>query len=366
MTSKQKGIVFLTALCAVGLMLFFDGGQQKTEKEVQQDPIQIGAMLILSGDGASWGDATQKGIELAREEINAAGGILGRPIEIVYEDTQSDPKVAVSAYQKLRNLHGVDLFIGTTWSHTGMAIREQVHEDQSLMISPTMGLADVNEFSPYIFSLHQHDDILAAQLAEYVFEKHKQVAVFGAQEIWVQQQTNIFIERFQALGGKVVLLEEPLQTQKQFQTEVLKVTSNDDIEAIVLTNAAITLGSDMARALRSTGVELPFYSLNLYQDVIDAAQGAYTGMTYISSFSPTKAYQQLYEKTYHEALDIGSDTAYDILFLLKEAIEETESTDPSVLQKYVNKKTYIDGVSGYLTSDGKGAFTKDYVVKVVE
>ena len=62
--------------------------------------ITFGATLPLTGDAAAWGKNTQQGIELALEQINASGGVLGRKLEVIYEDTQTLAKEGVSAYRK--------------------------------------------------------------------------------------------------------------------------------------------------------------------------------------------------------------------------------------------------------------------------
>ncbi|HQH26559.1 MAG TPA: ABC transporter substrate-binding protein, partial [Oligoflexia bacterium] len=91
----------VVALLLLGLLLAF-AACQKTA----QDQIRIGAILPLSGAGAGIGSALKSGLELGVREINARGGVNGRQLSIIYEDTQSEPRNSVAAFKKLVELEG--------------------------------------------------------------------------------------------------------------------------------------------------------------------------------------------------------------------------------------------------------------------
>src|SRR3989338_5595124 len=85
-----------------------------TGNTVDTNPIKIGSILILSGEGAAWGTAAKNGIDMAVEKINAEGGINGRLIEANHQDDKSDPALSVTAFQKLTQADGVQIIVGTT------------------------------------------------------------------------------------------------------------------------------------------------------------------------------------------------------------------------------------------------------------
>ena len=147
-------------------------------------PIGIGAVMILSGEGATWGEASRNGMALAIEDINKSGGVLGRPFKGIYEDDQSDPKAAVSAFNKLVDSDGAKFIIGPNWSNTGLAVRDLAAQAKVVMVSPSLGVADFNEGIDYVFNTWPHDKILSPQLAYYVYGKgHRHVALFGANDL---------------------------------------------------------------------------------------------------------------------------------------------------------------------------------------
>ena len=185
------------------------------------EPIKIGGIFILSGEGASWGEAAKNGMELAIKEINAEGGIEGKPLQGIYEDDGSDPSKAISAFNKLTNSDGVKFIIGPNWSNTGLSLIELIKQHGVVAISPSLGLPAYNESSEYIFNTWPHDEILSENLAQYVYDKgYRNVAVFGANDVWVKAQDQAFIKKFVELGGKIAFLYEPLVTVTDVMSEV--------------------------------------------------------------------------------------------------------------------------------------------------
>src|SRR3989344_6376843 len=113
-------VVIIIILIIGGVLI----GKRPATPEVPTttEPIKIGGVFILTGEGASWGEATRNGMELAIGEINNRGGIDGRKLQAIYEDDGSDPKKAIAAFNKLTEVDGVKFIIGPNWSNTGTAL----------------------------------------------------------------------------------------------------------------------------------------------------------------------------------------------------------------------------------------------------
>lgn len=364
--SKKILIVIVIVIAVVVIALAYS--LQKPESiPTAEQPIKIGSILILTGQGASWGTASKNGIDMAIEDINAEGGINGRNIEVIHEDDQGDPKNAVSAFQKLTTADGVNMIVGTTWSHTGLPLIDLAKSQETLIISASLGLKDFNEASDFLFNTWPHDSLLSSELADYAYEKgHRNVAIIGAQEVWVKGQTNAFKQRFEELGGSIVVLLEPNPEDKNVNAEALKIKANESkIDAIISTTDGIQVGAQVAKKVRALGVTLPIYSITIDADTIAASEGSYEGMEFLTSLTPTPAFQEEYESKYGIVIDIGVASAYDAVMLLAKAMRATNSTDTTIVQEYLNKTEVYDGVSGTLVFDGKGGFTKDFLVKKV-
>lgn len=355
MTKKIIWLV-VVAIVIVGAISFMTRGPQ--------DAIRIGSISILTGNAADGGIAAKNGIDMAIESVNLNGGINGRRLVAFHEDSQADVKTTISAFQKLTTVDNINIIIGPTWSNTGLALVELAKERGILLISPGVGAAEFNEASKFIFNTRPHDFILSGKLAEYVYEKgHRKVAIIGAQQIWVKEQTNTFKKKFEELGGEVVVLLEPNPENTDVSTDALKIKENEDnIDAIISTTDGVFVGVRIAKKVRELGVELPIYSVIVTADIVEAADGAYEGMEIIMAFSPTLKFQANYIEKYGIEADISSDSAYDAVMLIVKAMRATKSTDPDILQEYLNKVEEYTGVSGVLISDGKGGFAKDDLV----
>ncbi len=333
----------------------------------EEETIKLGSILILTGEGASWGIAEKNGIDLAIEDINSQGGINGKKLTINHQDDGGDPKTAVSAFNSLNDVSGIDLIIGTTWSRTGLTLINLANENGVLMISPSLGVKEFNEGSKFLFNTWPHDYILSENLADLVFNKgHRRVALIGAKEVWVQDQTNAFKRKFEELGGSIEVLVEPDTNDKTPYSDALKVKeAANSVDAIVSTTDGVLVGVLVAKRIRELGVTLPIYSITLDQNTIDAAEGAYENLEFLTSLTPREDFKQRYESKFGSKIEIGADSAYDAVMLIAQAIKETKSENPEVLQEYLNNLKDYNGVSGNLVADGKGGFTKKFVLKKV-
>jgi len=331
------------------------------------DTITIGSILILTGEGSSWGVASKNGIEMAVKKVNAEGGINGKKLRVLHQDDQGDPKQAISAFRQLVHVSNVNIIIGPNWSSTGKAIMKLADSNKVLTISPTLGIADFNESSDLLFNTKVHDFLLSRELAHYVFNKgHKNIALIGAAEVWVEEQIKEFRETYESLGGKILILEQPLPGTTDVKSIALKIRNNKQVDALVSATNGVIIGSLVAKALMEMKVSLPMYSVILDQSAIDAAQGGFEGVEFITSLNPLPEFVKEYEETYNTHIDVGADGAYDATMLIAEAMRKTGSFDSQVLADYLNTIEKYDGVSGSLIADKKGGFEKKAVIMKVK
>ncbi len=363
MNNTTKYIIWL-----VVLVILVWGGYTllNKPKPVSGEPIKIGSILILTGEGASWGEAARNGIDLAVEEINDKGGVNGRELVVIHEDDQSDPKQAVSAFKKLTTADAVNFIIGPNWSHTGLAVAPLAAENKVLMISPSLGVKEFNESSEYLFNTWPHDEILSRNLAEYVYNKgHRKVALFGAQQVWVKDQTAAFKGKFEELGGRVELLFEPLITDTDPRVNVLKLKNTTGIDAVIFTSDGQDITAITAKKIKEFGIRLPTYSITLDRKIISNCEGACDGWLFLTFLTPTSEFEKKYKGKYNREVEIGSDSAYDAIMILTEAMTKTNSTDVEQIKTYLASIKEYKGASGKLVSDGKRAFIKPYLVKEI-
>ena len=352
------GVIVIIAAGVIGYLLLRKDTSSK-------EPIKIGGILMLTEEGSDWGLNSQKGADLAIEDINNGGGIHGRKLEMVYEDNLGDdPRTAVSAFFKLfRNR--VRIILGPNWSPSGLALAPLARERQVLMISPTLGVADFNEESDYTFNLWPHDFFLSQELGKLVYkEGHRKIAVFGSQQAWEQEQAYAVKRSFESAGGEVVSFQLPAATAKKFPNEAQEIKTANP-EAVVLTLSTDPVGL-AAKQLWEADVRVPFYVVLPNRQAILDAEGALEKAVGLTSFTPSQEFTARFVQKYKKNPDIGSDTSYDAIMLLAKAMRETGSTAPVVLKDYLSAMKIYGGVSGSLTFDGKGGVTKPFKAVVVK
>ena len=350
---NMKKIILIIVL--VILLVVVWGFAKQSDKEISKEPVKFGAILILSGVGADYGDFSRKGMELAVQDINEAGGVLGRTLTIDYQDEIGpNPKGAVSAFNYLKS-QGINFIIGTNWTPSGSAIAPLVDET-TILISPSLGARSFAEAHENIFNMWPPDELNTKALANFVFDQgYKKVAVIGSQQEWDAEQATIFKDLFTSLGGKVVVFETPLTDNTDLRNEALRI-KNSNAEAIVMTNH-----NNMAiltKRLSDISYKKPQFSVNLWVPNIDASEGTFEGLIFSTPFNPKKEFVDRYIETYSVQPNVPADAAYDTVRLLAEAINNAGTLDISEVQKELAAMKTWDGVSGVSTFDDKGSVTR--------
>lgn len=331
-----------------------------------EEVIRIGSISILTGEGASWGTAAKNGLSMAVDEINDKGGILGKKIVVDYQDDQGDPKTTISVFRHLVDNVGVKFIIGPTWARCATPLIKEIDSKQIIVISPSVGMAEFNESSDFIFNTWPHDYISSQGLADFVYNKgHRNVALVGAEDPWVKEQTANFKKRFVELGGKIVFQTELLPGTTDLKTIALKLAKTKGVDSYVSTTDGIVIGSLVAKSLKQLAFDLPKYSVTIDQSAIDAAGGGFEGLEFPTSLTPTEGFKKRYEEKFKINPEIGADTAYDAMMMIAQSITEVDSINTVEISKNLLKVKTYQGESGYLKADGKGGFSKDFKMKKV-
>ena len=321
--------------------------------------LQVGLMLCQTGACAEWGENSVAGIRLAVAELNEAGGVLGRQVELVIEDSaEDDPANSISAYRALR-LRGIDLIIGPTWTAAGLPIASIAAQDDVVITSPSLGVADFNEASDHSFNVWPHDELATKALARHTYARGlRKVAIMSASDHWYSEQGNAFEAEFKRLGGTIVLKEEPDLDRKEHRTEVLKIVESDT--DVVMYSNLDNMGF-IARQLRDQGFEGEQVSILMDDARIQSAAGALDGTVYVQYAPPTNEFAVAFKAMHGREPGITADTAYDALMLYADAIETVGSVVPADIAVEINSRESFTGASGTMNFDGLGGVTKEPV-----
>lgn len=342
--------IILTPVLLIVLML-----QSKAEDK----PFLIAALLSLTGDCADVGDLSKKGIELAIKEINAEGGILGRPVKLILEDSNESNSInAVSAYRRLLLNSNIHFLIGPSCSPAALAIAPIAAKNPDVILfSPSVGQREFNETGDNLFKLWPYDEEGPKLLAEYANKKGwKKVAIFSSQQSWEQSQANFFENEFKKLGGKILAKVEPLTSDSDLKSSALKlVHSNPDF--IFLSN--YTKYEIAAKELHKQGFKGPKLSSLMSEEKIKLAAGTLDETVSYGYQPPTKDFEQNFELMHGNKLwGLSADTAYDITKLYSKTINSAKSDDVLLVRKMLKDIQDYSGASGKFSIDSKGGVSK--------
>jgi branched-chain amino acid transport system substrate-binding protein len=221
----------------------------------QQAPIKIGAILPLTGSGASYGVWMKGGAEMAAEEINAAGGIMGRKLEVIYEDHAADASKAVNAMRRLVEVEKVP-FTLTSYSAPTLAIQPIGAQSKVVMMNGG-GQSDNLANKDYLYNnipvVSNEVGVIADWLARD--KKLKAAVVIVANDEAGRNAAKTFREKFGAAGGNVLAEEQVALEATDFRAQLAKLKARGgDLLFISSYGRNVAIIADQAREL---GITLP-------------------------------------------------------------------------------------------------------------
>ncbi len=305
----------------------------------QTQPIRIGVVTPLSGTYAGIGQQVKWGLDLAARQINAAGGVAGRPLELIYEDEEANPAVAVQKAEKLFQVNKVDFLTGTVNSGSTLAVG-QLAERNGRLIATTVSFADSitgDKCSPNVFRVNARAGMQSAALADWLSSTRPNANVFYLGPDYEMGRSTVaaFKTAAEAKGSKSVgEVFAPLDN-KDYSPFFGQMRSARPavIYTSVAGNDTVRLFSQMAefgisRNVLVVGASGTVTSQNL-PAIGKAADGFVTGVGYATSIdSPeNRKFVADFEAANKAAPDLYGADSYGVLFFYKAAVEKAGSTD---------------------------------------
>ena len=324
--------------------------------------VKIAILAPLSGDVKTFGESTRDGAMLAIDEWNEAGGVLGKEIEVVIEDSQCQPEPAVSAANKVIDQDGVKFIIGEVCSSASIPISEIVGPKGVLQISPTStGTAvTVNEdgsTKATVFRACFIDPFQGAVAAKFAISNlgAQTAAVFLDQgNDYVRGLAEVFIAEFEAAGGTVLVTESYTAEDSDFSAILTKVKDADpDLLYLPDYYSTVNLIAGQAQEKGITAALLGgdgWDSADLDRSVVEG--GFYTNH-FIASDTRTivQDFVSKYEAKYGAAPDALAALAYDAALILLQSMEAADSTTDATLVAAAMEAGTFPVVSGDISYD---------------
>jgi len=192
---KRNSIV-----CLAFLIAFFLIGNVA----VKAESIKIGAIFPLTGGSAADGQEEKMGAEVAVDEINAAGGIFGRRLEIIFEDDELRPAAGVHAAHKLIDVNKVPVIVGTFSSGVTLPVAEYAQLTGVVVINPASTSPKLREVGEYLFSVMGLDDLMGKELVKFGWERgHRKAAILVPNNPYGIGVLENVSKKFKQLGGTI-------------------------------------------------------------------------------------------------------------------------------------------------------------------
>jgi len=307
-------------------------------------PLKIGMLFDYTGSLGEFGPNMETGAQLAVKQINAAGGVLGKPVQLIKADAATNPQVATEAATRLVNVDGVQAIIGCLSSGVTIAVAEGVAvPNKIVMISPAStspGLTAVKD-NDFLFRTVLSDAAQGVVLADWAWEQgYKKVATTYTNNAYGKGLSDQFVESFEAKGGTVTAAVSHEQEQTSYLSELQKAVAGNP-EVLVAISYPVEAQIYLREAIENNLIKkFLFVDGTKSQDIIDTIGAtALEGTTGTSPSMPANPAATVGFDADYKA-EYGKDVpalpyireSYDAVIAIALAAEAAKSTDPSKIR----------------------------------
>lgn len=325
------------------------------------EAIKIGEYGSLTGKEATFGQSSHKGIVMALEEINAAGGVLGRQLELIAEDNQTKAGESATVAKKLLTRDKVVALLGEVSSGRSLEAAPIAQAAKIPMIAPAATNPRVTQVGDYIFRVCFIDDFQGTVMAKFALEdlKAKNVAVISSvSNAYSVGLAKFFRDTFEAGGGKIAVEQKFSEGDKDFRAQLTAVKAAN-VEAIFVPGY-YTESALIVRQARDLGITAPFFGGDGWESdkLLEIGGQALNGCYYSTHFSPenqdpkvAEFVQKFRARWNNETPDAFAALGYDAAYVLADAIKRAGTTDGAQLRDALAATKDFPGASGRTTID---------------
>lgn len=348
----MKKLYIFGILCLIGICSF---------PVMAAEPVKIAAIFAKTGIAAEDNAPEFQMIELAVEELNSQGGLLGRPVELIILDNKSTPIGSAQAAKKAVQLQ-VTAVIGASWSSHSLRIAPTLQQGGIPMISPSSTNPKVTRIGNYIFRVCFIDSVQGKAMAQFAFTElgaRTAIVLKIINEEYSLTLAEFFIKSFQQYGGKVLFdgnytskavnFKDILKEVQKLHPDVVFVPGYPRDSGLLIRQAVsmgiktIFLGGDGFSQIHDYGgdsVEGSFYSTHWHPDVRSE-----------KSIHLQNIYKQKYKK---ELINMNAPLVYDAVSVFADATRRAGSLDRPKIRDALAQTKSFQGATGKISFDDHG------------
>ena len=362
------------AMLAAGCLL--SACKKPAESHADAATIKVGEYASLTGKEAAFGQSSHKGTVLAIEHINAAGGVLGKQIELISEDNQSKPGESATIAQKLISRDNVVAILGEVASGRSLEAAPIAQRSKIPMISPSSTNPKVTEMGDYIFRVCFIDEFQGRVIAKFSKDtlKAKRVAMlYDVASSYSVGLAGFIKDQLLKDGGEIVIEQKFSSGDKDFKAQLTAIKALNP-DAICAPCYYTEAGLLVAQA-RQLGMDMPIYGGDGWEapQLIEIAGKALENTYYSTHYSPenqTPAVQDFVAKFKArwngETPDAMAALGYDSAMMLADAIKRAGTTEGAKLRDALAATKDLAGITGKTTMDAQRNASKAAVIITVK
>ena len=326
------------------------------------DTIKVGEFASLTGKEATFGMSSHEGTELAISEINEAGGVLGKKLELLTEDDQSKAGEPANIVNKLISRDSVVAILGEVASSRSLEAAPIAQAAKIPMISPASTNPKVTEVGDYVFRVCFIDPFQGTVMANFANKtlKAKKVAVLtDAKSDYSKGLAKFFKEQFAKNGGTLASELDYNGGDKDFKAQLttIKGAAPDAVFVPGYYNDVALI----AIQARELGMDIPLFGGDGWEseNLLQVGKGAVEGHYFSTHCSPEDTSPKMtsfvanYKKKYNKTPDAMAALGYDSAYVLAEAIKRAGTTEGPKLREAIAGTKDFEGVTGKFSLDAK-------------
>jgi branched-chain amino acid transport system substrate-binding protein len=338
--------------------------------------LKIAILAPMTGDVSTYGESTKNGVDLAFEEWNAKGGVLGKKIETVLSDSRCDPQEATNAANKVITQDKVKFIVGEVCSSASIPVSAIANANKVLQISPTSTNPQVTvdkdgKVKPYTFRACFIDSFQGQVMAQFALKSlgAKTAAVFkDVGNDYVKGLAEFFEKSFTEGGGKVLVSEAYTKDDTDFSAILAKVAdAKPDVLYLPDYYNKVSLIAKQAKEKGITATMLGGDGWDSPDLDLKAVDGGYFSNHY-NAEDPRPEVQEWvkkYQAKYNKVPDALATLGYDAANMLAQSIVNANSDDPTAVAQAMEKLEF-NGVSGKIKLDANHNPVKNAAVLAVK
>lgn len=368
----SKNITVLAIISMLIVITAFSGCTDNAadgEIQVTGETVDIGSILPLTGDLAVYGQSVKDGANLAVDEINAAGGLDGKQIKIIYEDNRGESADTVSAYHKLADIDKVPVILGAVVSTNTLAIAPLAEENKVILISPTSTSPKLTQWEDgYVFRVIASDRYQGVVMAELAIEMgYDEVAVMYLNNEYGVGFKDVFVDEFGKLGGTVLTEIANDEGKTDFRSELTNLKEVDPSAVMIV--GYVKESSIIFKQAKELGINTQWLCSEGHKsdELIGLSGDSSDGILvlYPATAKELEDFKTNFNAVHNDVPGVFAAEGYDMVQAAVKAMDTAGSTTDTAAIKASMRDVDFNGPSGHKVFDRFGDVPAAYDVWTV-